>query len=216
MAITLNQTSITFNDNSTQSTYISDFGELNKITTFSANGTWTKTSGTTKVLVKVQGGGGGSSSYCEAGGGGGYAEKMLDVTSISSVAITIGGGGGAVGYSGAGGDGGTSSFGAYCSASGGYGCNRNYSHSGGHGGVGSGGDINLYGGTGTGHANSCGNGQLGRGGGTPLGNSATSKRDVNPTWGGGAPGTGGCGGSTNANYGGSAGNAGVVIVMEYK
>ena len=112
-------------------------GSPRNIVVFSSSGTWTKPSWCKKVLVKVVGGGGGSAGYSESGGAGGYAEEIIDVTGVSSVSVTVGGGGGGVAYYNSAGDGGTSSFGSYCSASGGYGANRNLSHTDGHGGAGS-------------------------------------------------------------------------------
>ena len=64
--------------------------------------TWTKPSGVKKVKVFVTGGGGGGMSGPSndnpgsSGGGGGTAIKIIDVTSISSVSITIGAGGNGV------------------------------------------------------------------------------------------------------------------------
>lgn len=222
MAVTLGASGVSFSDGTTQTTKFDttlDTGSLVNITSYASAGTftWNKPSGCTRVLVKVVGGGGGAAGYCESGGGGGYAEKVIDVTGVSSVTVTVGGGGGSVGYYAAAGDGGTSSFGAYCSASGGYGSNRNYSHSGGHGGVGSGGSINLYGGDGTGHANSTGHYPGGTGGATVFGSSGTIRRDTTTTkLYSGSPGTGGPGGRTNDGGAGTVGEVGIVIVYAYK
>ena len=68
--------------------------------------TWTKPSGITKVKVIVTGGGGGCSAVggnrvddIGAGGAaGGTAIKIIDVTSISSVTVTVGMGGTATPY----------------------------------------------------------------------------------------------------------------------
>ena len=212
---------VQFNDGTTQTTKFDstlDTGTPISINYYNTAGahTWTKPTGCTNVLVKVVGGGGGAAGYCESGGGGGYSEENIDVSAVSTVAVTVGGGGGAVGYYAAAGDGSTSSFGSYCSASGGYGANRNYSHTGGLPGVGSNGDINLYGAMGTGHANGMGAGALGRGGDTYLGggrgpNRATSGGVVGP----GAPGSGGSGWRTDASGTGTPGNAGAVIILEF-
>lgn len=220
MAITMTATGIVYSDGTTQTTKFdttTDKGKLLSITTFSSSGTWTKPAGCTNIIVKVVGGGGGGSGYCESGGAGGFSEKRMDVTAISTVAVTVGAGGAQSGYS-SGIDGGTSSFGSYCSASGGYGSNRNFSHTGGHGGIGSGGDINLYGGTGTGHVNSSGTGALGNGGASYWGgNNNIVGRHQNPAGDrNAAPGTGGCGGPTDNGYIGNAGKAGMVVVWEFK
>ena len=221
MAITLTSTGITYSDSSTETTpitYSNDTGRIIKIDTFSSNGTWFKPPGIKKVLVKVQGGGGGACGYCESGGAGGYAEKMIDVTAVNSVAVTIGGAGAGTGYYSASGNGGTSSFGSYCSASGGYGANQNSSHSGGHGGIGSGGDINLYGGTGTGHANSSGHYPGGTGGASFFGGASCISRSSNSPvkLAVGAAGCGGPGGRTDdSSPGGAAGDGGLVVVYSY-
>jgi hypothetical protein len=143
------------------------------------------------------------------------AEKFINVESISSVSVTVGGRGSGGGYYGNRPDGGTSSFGSYCSAGGGYGANRNWPHSGGHGGVGHGGDINVWGGGGTGHDN-----RGGKGGGSYFGGSKF------PGWGNNsrgatgedhymAPGAGGS--SCHSNHGrGGHGACGAVIVYCYK
>lgn len=220
MAITLGSTGVTFSDSSTQTTKFdttTDTGKLLSISTFAASGTWTKPSGCTNIVVKVVGGGGGGAAYCESGGAGGFSEKRIDVTAITTVAVTVGAGGAQAAYAG-GNAGGTSSFGAYCSATGGYGSNQNFSHSGGHGGIGSGGDINLYGGSGTGHTNTSGTGALGNGGQSYWGgNNNIVGRHQNPAGDrNAAPGSGGCGGPTDNGYLGNSGRAGLIVVWEYK
>lgn len=214
---------ITFNDTTTQISKFDstmDHGTLLSMTSYTTAGsyTWSKPSGCTKIIVRVVGGGGGAAGYCESGGSGAYSERTIDVTNITSVAVTVGGGGTAIAYYNAAGDGGTSSFGAYASATGGYGANRNYSHTGGVGGTASSGDINLYGGSGTGHGNSMGTGAPAKGGDSYWGGSAGTNRNAGTgKVGPGAPGTGGPGNRTND--GGSAGGtgaAGAVVVWEYK
>ena len=97
--------------------------------------TWNKPSGITKVKVYVTGGGGGCSAVGgnrldDAGAGGaagGTAIKIIDVSSISSVTVTVGMGGTATPYnynddvssSTSPNDGQPSSFGSHCSATGG-------------------------------------------------------------------------------------------------
>lgn len=219
MTVTLNSSGLVFGDSTVQTTKFDtamDGGPLISINSFTSSGTWTKPSGCTRVLVKIIGGGGGGAGYCESGGGGGYAEQVVDVTAISSVAVTVGGGGGGVGYYAAAGGGGTSSFGAYCSATGGGGANSSYTHTGGHGGVGSVAAINLYGGDGSGHSNHAGHFPSGTGGGTYLGGSSTIRRDTTTTkLNVGAPGTGGPGGRTDDGNAGNVGETGMVIVYNY-
>ena len=119
---------------------------------FTSSGTWTRPSGITFIRVYVTGGGGGSSetpgnNADDAGGGGnggGTSIKVIDVTSISSVTVTIGAGG-AGNSSGDGGNGGTSSFGSHCSATGGEGAEHETNAYLKTPGAGSGGDLNLSG-----------------------------------------------------------------------
>lgn len=96
---------------------------------FTASGTYNKTPGATKALVFVTGGGaGGGMHVCCAGGGGAGATAiaLVDVSALSSVAVTVGAGGLGVNaaFSGSsnGGDGSASSFGSYAVAGGGLGC----------------------------------------------------------------------------------------------
>ena len=131
--------------------------------------TWTKPSGITKVKVYVTGGGGGCSAVGgnrldDAGAGGaagGTAIKIIDVSSISSVTVTVGMGGtatphnynNAVSSSTSPNDGQPSSFGSHCSATGGKAGRSYYTNNAGVvgqaiPGVGSGGDINIQGGYG--------------------------------------------------------------------
>lgn len=181
----------------------------------------------------------------QGGAAGGTAIKIIDVSSISSVTVTIGAGGTASNTQGAnGGDGGTSSFGSYASATGGEGGNCGTADPAQPAaGVGSNGDINLYGGhpvTSGGNLNPYNNTQnhvslLGFSGGHSFWGGAnqaawwtngvfgqTTKTGI----GNGAFGTGGSGGSGAANPGasnggnvvggGMHGEAGIVVVEEYK
>jgi len=134
-------------------------GVSTSIQVFTSSGTWTKPVGITKVIVEVVGGGGGgggteasSNKAGSGGGGGGYSRKIIDVSAVTSVEVTVGAGGsgGAAGAND-GSTGGTSSFGAYCSATGGTGGIRAQSGvapAAGNGGLGSNGDINIKGGPG--------------------------------------------------------------------
>lgn len=186
---------------------------------FSGSGTWIKPSGITKVLVMVQGGGGAGSGHAESGGAGGYSEKLIDVTSVSSVQVTVGNGSTSwTYYSGGAGDGGTTSFGSFCSASGGKGANTTHQHCGGLPGVGSGGDINIYGGGGTGHMSwACAKGGSSFFGGAGVSghpqNQSNHIQNNDDKAGYGAGGTGGYTTYQNSNAG--RGKGGVVIVYEY-
>ena len=98
--------------------------------------TWTRPTGCTKVKVTVIGGGGGAGGnkttasfqghigIAGAGGGGGTSIRLLDVSSIASVEVTVGAGGNGGGSTSNGSAGGTSSFGTYATANGGGGGNR--------------------------------------------------------------------------------------------
>jgi hypothetical protein len=199
-------------------------GTLKNIYQFRSNGTYTK-SGTDVRTVKVicVGGGGGGRGYHESGGGGGYAEGIYDISAQAAghtVAVTVGTGTGGGVYFGVSGNGTTSSFGAYISATGGYGANANKAHCGGHGGIGQGGQINMYGGGGGGHApgnQNLGNGQAGEGGATFFGGSsavahAGSSAGLQTL---GAPGGGGPSGAGSAHTG-QTGCNGIVVVYEFK
>ena len=135
--------------------------------------TYTKPSGCSKVKVTVIGAGGGGGGFRNrgtaryihgaggGGGAGGTAIKLIDGASVGATeTVTIGtGGAGGVGMND-GTAGGTSSFGSHCSATGGAGgahagtshtnnsqVNRPHTGYHGGGGIGTGGDLNLRGGS---------------------------------------------------------------------
>lgn len=78
---------------------------------FTSSGTWTKPSGVKTAEVTIIGGSGGNSSGYPTSAGG-YWKGIVDVSALSSVAVTVGAAGGA------GASGGTSSFGALVGAPG--------------------------------------------------------------------------------------------------
>lgn len=216
MSITLGSSGVTFTDGSTQTTTAPyDRGRPISIVTFTGNGTYTVPAKCSTILVQIVGGGGGSAGYCEAGGAGGFAEGSFSVSPGTQYAVTIGGGGGGVGYYAGAGRGGTSSFGSLISATGGYGANNNYSHGGGHGGSGSGGQIQIDGGTGTGHGNSAAHGQPAGGGPSFFGGPGGQYRSTTPSNYGPAWGTGATGGRTNDGGSGTTGCGGVCVVYAY-
>ena len=192
-----------------------DYGETGAkgILVFTGPGTYTPSSGTRLVHVRLVGAGGGASGYGESGGSGGYAEGFFDMTGVNSVSINVGTGGSATYYSGGAGTGGSTSFGSYMSATGGRGANSSHQHCGGLPGLGSGGQINQYGGGGTGH------GYNGRGGnnffggpgacGHPQGGSFANNHQSHTV-----PGTGGANGWAGS-YPGNVGTTGMVVIWEY-
>ena len=183
---------------------------------WTSNGTWTRPQDVTTIIVTVVGAGGGGSGYCESGGAGGMSERVIDVTNTSSVSVTVGNPGGGTGYSGCGGSGNTSSFGSYCSASGGYGANCRQQHAGGIGGNGSGGSINIYGGGGNGHGSYWSFGCQTAGssfcGGTQPSshnqNNYAHRHQSHAAWGAGGNGAG-------YSDRGARGREGIVIVQEF-
>jgi hypothetical protein len=178
-------------------------GGFSSMQVFTSPGTWTNPGNITKVKVTVVGGGGAGGdpgNTCGGGGGGGTAIEVIPFPSGTNVTVTRGAGSNT-------GTGGTSSFGPYCSATGGA-----TGGNGGLGGIGSGGQLNIAGGTGSkggldlnGTAN-----QSGPGGNSYLGAGGLGYSQDNPSKVGRAYGGGGAGRAGNGNRG--AGAAGVVVV----
>jgi len=81
-----------------------------QVQVFGTSGSWTVPTGISRVRARVWGGGG----YNSGSGGGFSLRAIYDLTGVTSVAVTVG----AAGISGVT-TGGTSSFGSYCSATGG-------------------------------------------------------------------------------------------------
>jgi hypothetical protein len=193
----------------------SDSG-IRRMVVFTGSGTYTKTAGARYALVQVQGPGGGASGHGESGAAGGYAERLVDISGISTVSVTINGGGGGTYYSGAAGNaGGSCSFGPYVSASGGHGANRHNQHNGGLPGVGSGGDLNIYGGAGGGHEQR----SSGMGGSSFFGGAAPAGHPQGGNFahnhqGHAANGTGGTSGYFSGHRG-SDGRPGMIVITEY-
>jgi hypothetical protein len=166
---------------------------FSNVQVFTATGTFTVPTNITRVKVTVIGGGGtGASGAGGGGGGGGTAIKIVTgLTPAGTVAVTVGGVAG------------TSSFAAYCSATGGATVS---SIVGGAGGVGSSGDINLAGGGGGGGGTTGSFNVYGTGGASSIG--------------GGGYGAINSAGGNGGNYGGGgAGGAGVgaggIVIVEY-
>lgn len=195
-------------------------GNLVSVQVFTASGTWTKPADVQNVLVQLVGGGGGGGGHhttnpssSAGGGGGGGATEFIDVTGTSSETVTVGAAGSGGAATTDGGNGGTSSFGSFCSATGGTG--GSYGNAAGPGGSGTGGDVNFTGGGGQGGIQSSAPG--GKGGGSFLGSGGYGAgENAN---GGAAGGYGGGGGGTSyigTPRTGGGGTAGIVIIWEYK
>lgn len=197
--------------------------------------TFTVPAGITKVKVTVVGGGGGAggvvvniccaSAISSGGGGGGAAIEIISgLTPGGTVSVTVGAGGTA-GSSGGGngGAGGTSSFGAYCSATGGaasLGRINSPDPLSYNGGLGSGGDLNIRGGCGTGSLFTGGDVYSGNGGASIVGGGISGATTIASAYAGAAGGQyggGGGGAKTSSGFGGAAGGAGAagVVVVEY-
>ena len=190
---------------------------------FTSSGTWTKPAGITRIKVYVTGSGGGGGAtnmddMAPGGGAGATCIKIIDVTSISSVAVTVG-----AAKAGKANDsptphsaGNPSSFGSHCTAQGGYTPGDGWAV-GGKGGTGSGGDINITGGDGQGGLiDNTGNHQAaGTGGASYWGSGGRgSTRLTTAARAGNAPGSGGGGGADTETGSNSA--PGIVIVEEYR
>ena len=195
---------------------VSSSGGFRSMQVWTSNGTWSKPSGVGSIKVWVVGAGGGGSGHCESGGAGGTSQRVIDVTNVSNVSVSIGNPGGGTNYAGCGGNGNTSSFGSYCSASGGYGANCRTQHAGGIGGNGSGGNLNIYGGGGNGHGSHYSYGNHTAGSSSMGGTQPSSHRQSNYShrhqshcaWGAGGN------GSMHGNRG-ARGREGCVVVYEY-
>lgn len=189
------------------------------VQSFTASGTWTKPTDITKVLVFITGGGAAGTYKSGAegmgGGAGGTAIKFLDVSAISSVAVTIGAGGTNTGTGSSpsyGNAGGASAFGVapatvHCtSGGGGIGSSTGMP---GIGGVGASGDINIKGGTGS-YSGFGNGGSSFWGGGSSFGYNGSAY--VSPA----SVGSFGGGGGGARDAAGGNGEAGACFVMEFK
>ena len=177
---------------------LSTSGLLINTNYYTSSSTYAKaTNSPTYIIVEVVGGGGGGSSGGGGGGGGGYARKKILASALASSETVTVGTGGAVNGNGV-----TSSFGSFCSASGG---TSSSSTTGGTGGIGSSGDLNIRGsgggGGGTVNASFWGTGGSSQLGGGGYGN-INSAAGVGGQYGGGGGGN-------------QVGAAGIVIVYEY-
>jgi hypothetical protein len=186
-------------------------GGAPSVAIFTSTGNWTVPAGVTKCKVTViAGGGGGNANATWAGGGGsggGTSIKWISgLTPSAVITCTVGTGGAAAA------NGNSSSFGTYCSATGGS-AGSSSPVAGVNGGVGSGGDLNIQGGSGgySSTVTGIGNGS-GPGGGTFI---APYVYALGPNSSSGVAGGlyGGGGGGTTTGSGGAGANG--VIIIEY-
>jgi hypothetical protein len=164
--------------------------------------------GVYQIYAEVWGGGGGAAGGDGgAGAGGGYAAGWLNVVPGQVVNGVVGAGGFGVPYGSQAGNGGTSVFGGF-SATGGNGA----SLGGSIGGIGSGGQINLRGGSGMDLDPTApvGGQQVAIGGNSPRGGSGGSINAANVVTGASPPGGGG--GANAANTVGASGAEGGIYV----
>lgn len=170
---------------------------------FTSSGTFTVPAGVTKVKVTVVGAGGGGSTTTSGGGGGAAIKIVSGLTPGGTVAVTVGTGGAgrAAGTITAGAVGGTSSFGAFCSASGGGGGPWGQGI-GALGGIGSNGDLNIAGGA-TGYSDETSGASI-------FGGSA--RRDFSSAANGRNYGGGGAVGDSDSGTPSGSGANGVVVV----
>lgn len=232
-------TAVTFPTSGTLATTAQVSTRFNSVAiqVFTANGTYTPTTGMVFCIAEVVGGGGGGggstgggagfASAGAGGGGGGYSRELLTAATIgASQAVTVGAGGTAgASPGGNGGTGGTSSLGALLSATGGLGGGGQiadggvawYTTAGGGGGA-SGGSFNVQGGSGIpalifgtrGAAFSGAGGNSVYGGGA-NGTNIQADGSLGGNYGGGGSGAA----STTNNHAGGAGAPGIVIITEF-
>tara|TARA_Y100000034_G_scaffold11076_1_gene11627 strand:- start:2270 stop:3106 length:837 start_codon:yes stop_codon:yes gene_type:complete len=189
----------------------------------SGNHTYNKNELASRIMVIcTAGGGGGGADGKRPGSAGGTSIKVIENDLVgSTVAVTVGAGGVGGVYNqpppggsarSSGGDGESSSFGSFCSATGGVGGGSFRAQ----GGVGSGGDINLVGdGSGqtgiSGGGSDSGGSSYWSGGGSGGGGGSRIESGLAGTHGSG--GGAGSGGAFIAN--GGAGGDGIIVVWEY-
>jgi len=217
-------------------------GRLLNVITINNTGTYNRNNSSNIIIVYVIGGGGGAGSTSggssfygggQAGAGGGCSIKRILTAALSQTeAVTIGGGGtgGGTGSVASGQAGGTSSFGAWCSATGGGGGTGVSGQSNVGtlpiGGIGVGGDINLQAAAPArlnGYAAAAGHTAGGRSAG-PFGGAGASPCVFSPntvgnnaaanTGGGGSGGIGTYNSATPIIAGGNGGS-GVIYIFEY-
>lgn len=212
------------------------------VNTYTSGGTWTKPAGISYIVVEVQAGGGGgggcsnpgTGAACggSGGSGGGYAKKLFtasDLSSASSLTVTVGSAGTAGSAGSAGGNGGNSSISGTgittITANGGTGGRGDSSGSTGSsategyaGGIATGGDVNIRGGSSSEWRGYEGVSIFTSGGGDSYFGVGGRERFNESGLAGQGYGAGGSGGNSTGNTSsrtGGAGVAGVVYITEY-
>lgn len=187
---------------------------------FTSSGTWTRPTGCRRIKATITGGGGGggtsgatSGGAGGGGGGGGTTITYLDVTSTSSLTVTIGAGGGSSSAGGTSGLGTSNANGAGGGGAAGSDGASATPQKGGSGGTATGGSINLGGADGQGSvpSNCAGNGGGSIWGGGASGGVSTGAGSAATVY--GAGGGGGIRGSSSQS--GGAGKAGIVVIEEF-
>lgn len=190
---------------------------------FTADGTWTKPTGVTHIIVEVIGGGGGGAGCLGqpsgGGGGGGYSRVALDAIALTTETVTVGEGGtgGATGAND-GNAGESSSFGTLCVATAGAAGIRSIADGGAAaaaaGGIGTTGDILAAGDSGDPNN---GSHRHNGGGNSVFGAGAVPQTtgDGNGVNGRNFGGGGGAGNRASSNTVGGDGADGIVIVTEF-
>lgn len=185
---------------------------------YTASDTWSKPTGLKRIRVTVVGGGGSggannaTGTRGTGGGGGGLSIKTIEAASLGATeTVTVGAGGAAVGGASNANAGGTSSFGAHCSATGGTAGLKATGTAlvGASGGQGSGGDINLWGGSADTTQDTTNDPCRGGSAAMGFGDGGNNVGTAGKVYGGGGAAENHAGGSSGA------GAAGIVIVEEF-
>jgi hypothetical protein len=201
-ALTLNGANATSSGTVTATAFVGNGSALTGIAggfgnmqVFTSSGTFNVPAGITKAKVTVVGGGGNGGTYGGGGGGGAAIEVVTGLTPGGTVTVTVGGAGG------------TSSFGAFCSATGGANGSSSANGNGGAGGVGSGGNLNLRG-----NAGGCALSGVSTGGFAGSSILGGAGQLFYAAAGGAAQANSGSGGAGGNGTGNAAGGSGVVFV----
>ena len=198
---------------------------FSQLQSFTSSGTFTVPIGVTRLRATVIGAGGSGGTHANLPGGGGGSGAtgiriLSGLTPGSQVTVTVGAAGTAPsgGATGPGGNGGSSSFGAYVSATGGFGGGGgavSTTTGGGGGGTAVGGDLNFAGTCGTDSTIQAAKGGDGGGAGSGRGTTGYLTGLTAQGYGGGGGG-GGASSTTGTGSGAPGGNGGPgLVIVEY-